>query len=83
MRFAERLAEAIEHETGRRALLEPAPEDWFFLNEQSCPAVWLSIGWFEDEEEESLLVDRAYHKQLGTAVALAVHAHGASADEGD
>lgn len=72
LRLAERLARAVFEVSHRQADIRPAPDDWFFLNEQLCPAVWLSVGWFEDVGDERLLVDQAYHAQLGRAVQSAV-----------
>ena len=69
--LAERLQTALREElqpdNGRQA--KPVPESVYLMNHVSCPAVLVECGFLTNPEEEALLRDGGYQRQLAAVLA--------------
>lgn len=69
--LAERLQTALREElqpdNGRQA--KPIPESVYLMNHVSCPAVLVECGFLTNPEEEALLRDGGYQRQLAAVLA--------------
>ena len=61
------LREELQPDNGRKA--KPIPESVYLMNHVSCPAVLVECGFLTNPEEEALLRDGGYQKQLAAVLA--------------
>lgn len=61
------LREELQPDNDRQA--KPIPESVYLMNHVSCPAVLVECGFLTNPEEEALLRDGDYQKQLATVLA--------------
>ena len=61
------LREELQPDNSRQA--KPVPESVYLMNHVSCPAVLVECGFLTNPEEEALLRDGGYQKQLAAVLA--------------
>ena len=61
------LREELQPDNGRKA--KPIPESVYLMNHVSCPAVLVECGFLTNPEEEALLRDGGYQRQLAAVLA--------------
>ena len=61
------LREKLQPDNSRQA--KPVPESVYLMNHVSCPAVLVECGFLTNPEEEALLRDGGYQKQLAAVLA--------------
>ena len=61
------LREELQPDNGRQA--KPIPESVYLMNHVSCPAVLVECGFLTNPEEEALLRDGGYQRQLAAVLA--------------
>ena len=61
------LREELQPDNDRQA--KPIPESVYLMNHVSCPAVLVECGFLTNPEEEALLRDGGYQKQLAAVLA--------------
>ena len=61
------LREELQPDNGRKA--KPIPESVYLMNHVSCPAVLVECGFLSNPEEEALLRDGGYQRQLAAVLA--------------
>ena len=61
------LREELQTDNGRKA--KPIPESVYLMNHVSCPAVLVECGFLTNPEEEALLRDGGYQRQLAAVLA--------------
>ena len=61
------LREELQPNNGRQA--KPIPESVYLMNHVSCPAVLVECGFLTNPEEEALLRDGGYQRQLAAVLA--------------
>ena len=61
------LREELQPDNDRQA--KPIPESVYLMNHVSCPAVLVECGFLTNPEEEALLRDGGYQRQLAAVLA--------------